>query len=238
MKLIENLMKTGLTQNEAKIYISLCTEGEMNGYEVAKSTGISRANAYQALASLVDKGGAHLIEGAVQHYLAVEVEDYCADYLRKTQEIAKQIKKECPLVKNKSEAYITIAGFDNIINKIKNIIRGATSRVYISLNAEDIELFKEDLIEASKKELKIVIITSKEINNLGIDASVYIIEKEPGQIRLISDSAEVITGEIENKENDQCLYSKNKQLIELAKEALRNEIILAELNEKNSRGKK
>ncbi len=58
MNLVECLMKTGLTRNESELYIALCREGELTGYEAAKLTGIPRANAYQALAGLADKGGA------------------------------------------------------------------------------------------------------------------------------------------------------------------------------------
>ncbi len=48
MNLEECLMKTGLTRHESELYIALCREGELTGYEAAKITGIPRANAYQA----------------------------------------------------------------------------------------------------------------------------------------------------------------------------------------------
>ena len=81
MTLIECLMKTGLTRHESELYVALCREGEMNGYEAAKATGIPRANAYQALSSLADKGGAYIIEGPVLRYAAVPVEEYCSNVL-------------------------------------------------------------------------------------------------------------------------------------------------------------
>lgn len=52
---VERLMEFGLTRHEASLYILLTLEGSLNGYEAAKQSGISRSNAYNALAGLVDK---------------------------------------------------------------------------------------------------------------------------------------------------------------------------------------
>ena len=59
---VERLMEFGLTRHEASLYILLTLEGSLNGYEAAKQSGISRSNAYNALAGLVDKGAAYIQE--------------------------------------------------------------------------------------------------------------------------------------------------------------------------------
>jgi sugar-specific transcriptional regulator TrmB len=53
MDLLGCLAKTGLTGQEAALYLALCREGELTGYEGAKVAGVSRSNAYLALSSLV-----------------------------------------------------------------------------------------------------------------------------------------------------------------------------------------
>ncbi len=58
-KVIEYLSEFGLTRQEAVIYQNLSKNGMQTGYEVAKQTGISRSNAYNALAGLVEKGAAY-----------------------------------------------------------------------------------------------------------------------------------------------------------------------------------
>ena len=45
MELIDKLLHFGFTRQEALVYLALCTDGEMTGYETAKCTGISRSNA-------------------------------------------------------------------------------------------------------------------------------------------------------------------------------------------------
>ena len=81
-QLIEKLMCFGMTRQEAAIYLCLAENGEMTGYEASKQTGISRSNAYNALAGLVDKGAAYTTEGTAVRYHAVETEEFCANKIR------------------------------------------------------------------------------------------------------------------------------------------------------------
>jgi len=223
--LVECLMKTGLTRHESELYIALCREGEMNGYEAAKATGIPRANAYQALASLADKGGAYVIEGPVQRYVAVPVEEYCNNVLERMKSVLEQIRRECPRGKPQHEPYITITGFGHIVEKMKNMIRQARERVYVSLSEKEIAYVRAELLDAVKRGLKVVAITSAGVELEG--AIVYTIQKKPGPIRIIVDSTQVLTGEIAGLDDDSCLYSRNRPLVELIKDSLKNEILLS-----------
>lgn len=81
-QLTEKLMEFGLTRQEATVYLALVVSGTQTGYEVAKQTGISRSNAYNALAGLVDKGAAYPEEGAATRYTAVEVSEFCENKIR------------------------------------------------------------------------------------------------------------------------------------------------------------
>ena len=60
-------------------------------------------------------------------------------------------------------------------------------------------------------------------------AVIHRITRQSGQIRLIADSSHVLTGIISGSDEDTCLFSKNKPLVELIKDSLKNEIRLAEL---------
>lgn len=57
-------------------------------------------------------------------------------------------------------------------------------------------------------------------------ATVYLTECRKEQIRLITDSNDVLTGEITNRYEATCLYSSNSNLVEVFKDALANEIQL------------
>lgn len=228
MNLVECLMKTGLTRNESELYVALSGEGELTGYEAAKITGIPRANAYQALSGLVDKGGAYIIEGSVPHYTAVPVDEYCRNVIEHMEAMLETIKRECPQLRQPSEPYITITGFRHISDKMKNIIAGAKERVYISIPHKKLDYWIGDLELAAQRGLKVVAIVPEGLEPEG--AIVYRINgQQPVQVSLIADSSHVITGEITGGEFDACLYSRNKSLVQLIKDSLKNQIRLSEL---------
>ena len=219
----------GLTQQEAKLYLALFTQGGLTGYEAAKVTGISRSNAYSALSGLVAKGAARIVEGAAAHYIPVPVEEFCNNCIYSLQKDAQELKHLQPKCKPDSQGYITIAGEKHIFLKMRNLLQGANERVYASMSAELMKLILPELNNMVNRGLKVVIITDRPLDLPG--ATVYCTEKKQNQIRLIVDSASVLTGDLDDGENSTCLYSKKDNLVSLFKEALKNEIRLIELTQ-------
>lgn len=231
MELIEALGKIGFTRHESTLYVTLCQEGELTGYEAAKISGLPRSNVYLALAGLVEKGGAYLSEGEVARYTPVPVEELVANTRRQADEVLRFLEEHVPRRKASSEPFITITGKMQIINKMKNIISQAQERIYLSFAPRELELVITELTDAIARGLKVVIITKSPFKLDG--ATIHYIPKQPGQIQLISDSANVLTGEIGEQAEPSCLYSRNKNLINLIKNSLTNEIKLIELQTEN-----
>jgi sugar-specific transcriptional regulator TrmB len=229
MELVEALMNVGLTRQESIFYLTLCKEGELTGYEAAKSAGISRSNAYQALAGLVDKGGAYRIEGDPAKFIAVPIREFTGNIRRRTAEILEYLEKNVPQREEPSEPFITISGTNHVTNKMKQIIQQAAERVYFSGAVTELDLVISDLQAAVARGLKVVVITASPFQKEGM--TVFHHRKSPGQIRLIADSTHVLTGEISESGESTCLYSKNKNLIALIKDSLTNEIQLIQLQQ-------
>lgn len=224
MDILDCLMKVGFTKHEAMLYITLCKEGELTGYEASKLSGIPRSNAYLALAGLVDKGGAFRIEGDKSKYTAVPAPELVFNLRRRQEEAFEYIEKNSPVREDSTEPYYTIAGTANIINKMRHIISNSRERIYISTTPKELGQVGRELENACKRQLKVVIITSEPFEMEG--ATVYLNEKQPGQIRLIADTAHVLTGELKPTNDSTALYSRNTNLIELIKDSLKNEITL------------
>lgn len=227
MDAIEMLTGFNLTRQEASIYLTLLSTGELSGYEVAKITGISRSNAYTALANLVEKGCAFVIDGSVTMYTPVKVEEFCENRIRKLQDTKKSLLNVVPEKREEVCGYITIKGQNHIVDKMKNIISQAKHRVYISSSWDIISLVAEEIEAGIKRGIKMVIISPKPVAVEG--ATIYVKDELNNQIRLIADSTDVLTGDIEDGENSTCLYSRKKNLVDLLKESLKNEIKLIEI---------
>ena len=235
MELIEGLTHFNLTKQEATLYVLLLKEGYLTGYEAAKQTGISRSNTYTALAGLVEKGAAYVLEeGKVTRYTPVAPEEFCTNKIDRLQEIKQKVLSQLPVLKSDAEGYITIKGELEIINKLKNTVRQAEARIYDSANKRVMELLKSELVDALDRGLKVVIISDKQFTLP--QAICYGTEKQNEQIRLIADSQTVVTGDLEDEENSTCLYSCKRNLVDLFKDALKNEIKLIELQKGDNRG--
>lgn len=229
MDIVELLTHFGLTKQEATIYRTLLCEGSLTGYETAKLTCISRSNTYTALAGLVEKGAANLIEGTATRYVPVPAEEFCANKIGELQEYKQKLIESIPERCKEVDGYITITGEKHILSKMKNMLSEAKARVYLSVSMEIAELVLPELHGAVERGLKVVVISNKPFQLEG--AIVYHAEKTQKQIRLIADSSCVLTGDLEEGQNSTCLYSKKKNLVDLFKESLKNEIQLIELRE-------
>jgi sugar-specific transcriptional regulator TrmB len=223
MNFIDSLNDFGLTRQEGTIYSALLNHGEMTGYEVAKDTGISRSNVYAALTALVEKGAACLIEGESTKYRPVEITRFTDNRISELKKTAVWLEKHAPRKVIACDGYITIIGAKNIKNKIRQMLSETELRLYMMATADVLREFEGELSEIVKAGKKVVLLTQG-FKLSG--AKIYETKPEEGQLRFIADSAYVLTGELTGDEHDTCLYSGQKNLVEVMKEALKDKITL------------
>ena len=227
MDMVECLMKAGFTRHEAMLYLTLCKEGELTGYEAAKISNIPRSNVYLGLAGLVEKGGALRIDGDSSKYAAVPAAELVFNLRNGLEEVYRFIEENTPVREAARDPYYTITGRQNVINKMNHMISHAAERIYISTSQTELGYVAKELSNARERGLKVVVISAPGFLLEG--AVIYHNEKQPGQIRLIVDSAHALTGEISETGESNCLYSKSRNLIQLIKDSLTNEIRLIQI---------
>lgn len=231
MEHIDALIQYGLTRQEANLYLLLLSEGSLTGYEASKQTGISRSNTYSGLAGLVDKGAAYAEEGAVTRYSPVKAEEFCGNKIRFLETLKQELAASLPERKESEEGYLTIRGERHILDKMKSMLQQTQLRVYLAVSSNVLSLLEPELTDAAGRNIKTVILSDERPQIAGV--IYYTSPCKKNQIRMITDSRNVLTGEL-NGELSTCLYSSRKNLADVFKEALRNEIKLIELtrNEK------
>ena len=189
--------------------------------------GISRSNAYNALAGLVDKGAAYIQEEDTVRYTPVAIEEFCSNKIRHLEQKKTELIAELPGKRKNEGGYLTIKGEEHICDKIIDMLLCAEERAYISVYNERLEMFREHLEKMVSEGKKVVIITNEPFDLQG--ATVYLTECKKEQIRLITDSKDVLTGAITNRYEATSLYSSNNNLVEVFKDALANEIQLLKM---------
>ena len=228
--LAERLVQFGLTRQEANIYLCLLQNKDLSGYEVSKITGISRSNVYGALASLVEKGAAYLLAGETNKYIAVMIEEFCENRIRRLKELKQELSAQIPQIRDSSEGYITISSHRHITDKIYNMLEHVEYRVYLSMPTVYLEQFRRHLEQLSADGKKVVLLVS-ELPPTEIKGSiVYQTERKcDSKLTLIVDSSFVLTGEMTGSVTDSCLYCGQKNFVDVFKDSLRNEIKLIQL---------
>lgn len=226
MSFVDDLTEYGLTRQEATIYTTLLKQGSMSGYEVSKETGISKSNVYSALNGLTVKGAAYIEEGEATKYIAVQIKIFTQNYRKHLDEVASRLEHEQPKRIVASTGYITIQSDRHIKDKMREMFECCEMRSYILADSKVLEEFRTQLEKLVKEGKKVVVLTDEAFKISG--ATVYHTEAVKGQIRFITDSSYVLTGELTGSGDDTCLYSGKSHIVEVTKEALRNKIMLIE----------
>lgn len=223
-------MLFGLTRQEAAIYRALCNEcAPLTGYEIAKITGISRSNAYAAVAALTEKGAAYVMDGSPMRYSAVTPREFCSNYITKLSEVSEEIQRELPLAASQTDGYITINGRRRIMETVRSMLHSVEERVYISADGDFIGEIRGELQCLIDNNIKVVIITPI-LQNCPEGAIMYSADCGKGQLRIIADGASVLTGEITSDDVPcSCLFSSKENLVSVLKESLKNQIELIKL---------
>ena len=219
---IDSLLRFGLTRQEATLYAWLCREGPKNGYEAAKETGISRSNAYSALASLADKGAVDTEEGTPVRYIAVSPQAFCGAHIRELERLAEPLSRSLTRrIHVDGPAYLTVRGTSRILSKMEEMLDAAGERVYLALPNRLLESLLPRLEDMLHRGCRVVMLGTGE--NLLPGAEWYQVELLDNRVRMIVDSSVVLTGSLEG-EPPTCLYSRDIHLVDLIKEALRSEM--------------
>lgn len=200
---------------------------------MSKLTGISRSNVYSALAGLVEEGAAYLLEGETNKYTAVSVADFCQNRIRELERLKGELVAQVPQIEPNTEGYITISSHKHIMDKIYNMLEHVEYRVYLAIPVPYVEPFRARLERLIAEGKKVVLLLGDEIEPALSGSTLYVTGKQDTQLRLIVDSAYVLTGEMTGSDTDSCLYCGQKNFVNVFKDSLRNEIKLIELtNEK------
>ena len=142
---IERLMQFNLSRQEAIIYVCLWGNGQLTGYEASKLTGISRSNVYGALNVLADKGAAIVTEANTTLYSAVDPQEFLSNKIRHLEEDKAFIIANMPKNEVKEDGYLTICGYRNIKDKIRNMIERCDMRLYFAASGNIIREFEDVL---------------------------------------------------------------------------------------------
>ncbi len=131
---LENL---GLTSYESRAYMAMVAYGYGDAEFIAKAAKIPRTSSYKALSGLEKKGFAVSSEGRPRVYRPVSPENLREKFVKRIDETFEKLALLRDIVSEYGEPQIvyTIAGKDNVLRKISELLDTTTEKFFISTPA-------------------------------------------------------------------------------------------------------
>ena len=238
MTALEQLQELGFGQYEAQAYITLLKKNPLNGYELARDSGIPRANIYMVLHKLEERGAAVRIDTENgRRYAPVVPEEFIQGLRQRLQTSLEVAEKSlCSLTAQAEPDYVwNTQGYAALLEHARHLIDTANQEILLATNPEEAPALTESLERARTRGVKIstlcVVGCLHECN--ACRGKIYRYHVAPEQdtryLMVIPDETEVLAGEIGPGETTQAVRTRQKLLVDLAIRHIRNSIVLAAL---------
>ena len=237
----EFLTKVGFSLNEAKVYVTLLQNKALNGYEIAKLSGVSRSLVYDVIERLLNKGFIIKSAGAVNYYVAL-------DYNKALEKIDNENRKNLLNAEtnlkllskkdNDNEFIFNIRGFDKFLEKAKEKIKLAKKEISLSIWKQDFAYLRDDLSKALRRGVKVYIFSFEDITLDNAEIFTYKVKDASNlfpyrRISLIIDNNDTFIGE-NIGDKSVSIYTKNQAISSLAIDEIVLNIFWFKLIKKNS----
>jgi len=235
--IINDLIEFGLSQYEAKIYLTLTTKGPLTASEISKLTKIPYSKIYEIIKKLklktiieVSSENNHKKFKAVEPIHAMkriikEKEDNVSNLKNKTKEILEQIKKQKIPYRPEEGLWIS-EGKREFLEKVSIMGRKASDYVYaITKEFSRIPDLDDEIINAVNRGVKIKILSTGKPNELNLARAKWYashnVEIRTAQLETqpricLVDGKEVCI-RVDNENNSEFIWSDNQGLINLTK---------------------
>jgi len=240
-EVLSELQELGFSEYEARAYLALLKLKVATAYEVSKTAGLPKANAYSVLDVLSQKQAVQPVSENPVRYVPVApdilFERIAATTRRRCAKIVEQLPQ---LSQSKDQEYVwNISGEDAIHAKIEAMIDAATTHVWVKSAETLLEVHRDALERAASRGVAILIILfgeNPERFRFGASSQTFLHEGNgipvgiaPHLITITVDYQEALVAEFRGSPNGS--YTRNTPIVNLADTLLRHEIYFAEIFE-------
>lgn len=161
---IEELQRLGMSGYEAKAYVALVAAGSpLNGYEVAKRSGVPRSTVYETLAKLVGRGAAYEVRAgeASVGYVSLPPASLLDRLRREFDQSMDALRAELPEVASPPQVRLihNLAGRSSLLARAEDVVAAARKDVFMSGWPSEIDALKPVVrrAEADGAEVSVVL---------------------------------------------------------------------------------
>ena len=230
------LHRLGFTEYEARAYIALLQQNPANGYELAKTSGIRRADIYRVLDQLEERGAIVRLESeSGAKFTPLAPDELLARLTRSTQETLVQARESLMQLPRPAEYdYIgNVRGYPAVIDHARSLIESARQQVLVALWPNEAAALAPEFTSAQDRGVEITTLClaacTQECGFCRGRVYRYQVtgEQQRRWLTLVPDGREVLTGEIGADGDALAVRTSQHLLVEMASWFIRHSIALA-----------
>ncbi len=232
-KVIENLCSLGLTKYEARVYLALLRNNLSYGSEIQRISGVPGPKVYETLSALIEKGLVYPAGSNPVRYQPLPLEDFLKirekEFHRVTgflNEHSKQISE-----KRESDWLWQLKGYDNLLDKAKELIAGAQKTITVSFWDEEGRQLADDLAAAQERGVHVVSIqmgtVAVEVGRVFRHFMIPVVYEVHGkELVLVVDKTHGMFMVRSQGNGVEGYYSSNRGLVQLIENYVRHDIFI------------
>lgn len=162
---------------EAKVYVAMVAAGEpLNGYELAKRSGVPRSTVYETIAKLVARGTAfevNVADGTA--YLPLPIESLLSRLRREVDESIDALADSLPRIAAPREAHLIqqVRGRQQVLDRAIDVIHGASTDLLVSIWPEEVPALLGELRAAARRRVEVMSIVFGDAGQLDGTGTVF-----------------------------------------------------------------
>jgi len=237
MEVIEQLQQLGFSQYEAKAYVALLRESPLNGYELAKASGIPRANIYAVLRKLEESGAVMCAALANRkRYVPVPAAELLAKLKQRYQHTLDEASEGLEQITAPPhlEQVLNVRGYAELLDQARALLERTQRRLLVSAWPEEAQALAGPIRQAQERGACVTTLCLRGCPQPcpACSGTVFRYALAPVQdtrwLVLVSDQDELLAGEIpEGSRPAAAVRTRQQMLVNLTGSYIQNSIALA-----------
>jgi predicted transcriptional regulator len=230
------LQELGFGDYEARAYVALLQHNPVNGYELAKASGIPRANVYAVLQKLEERGA--VVRSATPagvRYAPVppsELIRRLGQHVQDLLQTAQEALDDLSSPPDQADIW-NVRGYTALLEHTRSLIDATRERLLVAIWPEEARVLAAPLAQAEVRGVQVttLCLTACPTPCGGCRGQIYpyrtVLEPSNRWLVLVPDGAEVLAGEIGPREETLAVRTHQGLLVELVSGYIRHSIALA-----------
>lgn len=224
--MLNQLVKIGFTEYEAKVYLALLRNHPATGYQLSKESGVPRSMVYEALKRLHARGAAlETTEARATLYRPLPPEVLLKQHQQEQQQLIEELQAGLqPLYASTADNSVwTIQGETAVTAYAAQLINQAQTELFLVLTDNDLTTLQTVITEAHQRGVILnTLLTGTKPFDLGRAAYHPPLESElqglTSTLLVVKDDAELLIGSIGLQRKMMATVTRNQELVMIARQ--------------------